>query len=761
MTTPRAAAISISDPVVAIVVQGAFEKSDSIGYDAVYQYNALVKLLGADRVSIFAETFDQKRYPNTPFQPIDNFYKSASCRHSTVVYHFCDGWDRFDEYLKTHSGRKIVRWHNNTPPWFYADNPRLVARCVDGFENVLALASQPGTEFWVNSRFTARQLEALGGTADQIHIVYPASRYLNMEVETRADHALGESGAVHMLFVSRVVAHKGHRHVLALAEYLHKNLGIQVRFDIAGRIDSSAKAFNKSLTESMEASGVEVNLLGEVDEATLKSLYANADVFVCFSEHEGFGLPAFEAMRCGLPTLTWSRTAFAELLAGHPMAFPEFRLRRFSAAIMALQNKSFRSDIVALQHAISKQYSSEFVSDQILHALDPAQPEPVWSVPLSKPDTARYERLRLIIEQAEKDIAAKETFKPDFRAREEGENLVTAYDLSAFRALLSSAEQAYDGRVADSQASRQIDSVVLDAQDFFTIGGDVKPDSIEFKLDGSCAGHAVFGPYVKSPAGQYCAVFKIELSDTWPSGKKGRLEVDVLADGQDVLARSVTELGHDGTWRLPLDFIAPRHQQTIEFRVKVVTPGSGIANFYGVEVGRLNLMAQLVPKPNASLVRMKSGWLAHLTKALSRRPVAVNKLPKLAKVAFSTADKLRDAQSWNDAADRYRQGLNIAPGAVPYMVQMGNCLKEAGRYQEAEAAYGAAIATEFEDPDVWIQLADLRARTGDDEGHRLALLGALKSSTHALAAIQQLSNAGIAPSEALILLNQDQEVEIA
>lgn len=761
MTTDKAAGSSISDPVVAIVVQGAFEKSDSIGYDAVYQYSALVKLLGADRVSIFAEKFDQERYPNTPFQSVEKFYEIEAYRHCTVVYHFCDGWDQFDEYLKTHVGRKIVRWHNNTPPWFYADNPRLVARCVDGFENVLALASQPRTEFWVNSRFTARQLEALGGAADQIRIVYPASRYLNMEMETRDDHALGASGAIRLLFVSRVVAHKGHKHVLALAEYLHKNLGIQVRFDIAGRIDTSAKAFNKSLAESVEASGVEVNLLGEVDEATLKSLYANADVFVCFSEHEGFGLPAFEAMRCGLPTLTWSRTAFAELLAGHPMAFPDFSLRRFSAAIMALRNNAFRRDIGALQHAISKQYSSEFVSGQILHALDPKQPEPIWSAPSSNADAARYERLRFVIDQVEKDISTEEKFKPEFRAREEGENLVTAYDLFAFRALLSSVDQAYDRRIADSQANRKIESVVLDAQNFFTIGGDVKHDSIEFKMDGSCAGHAVFGPYVKSPAGHYCVVFKVELSDAPSTGRKGRLEIDVLADGQDVLARSTTELEHDGVWRLPLDFIAPRHQQTIEFRVKVVTPGSGVANFYGVEVGRLNLMAQLVPKPDAALVRMKSGWLAHLTKALLRRPVAVNKLPKSAKVAFLTADKLRDAQSWNEAADHYRQGLNNAPGAVPYMVQMGNCLKEAGRYQEAEAAYGAAIATQFEDPDVWIQLADLRARTGDDNGRRLAFLGALKSSIHAVEAIEQLSNAGIAPSEALALLNQDQEIEFS
>lgn len=58
-----------------------------------------------------------------------------------------------------------------------------------------------------------------------------------------------------------------------------------------------------------------VFLLGYVDKAELRRLYAGAAAFVYPSIYEGFGLPIIEAMACGVPVVT-SHTASAPEIAG-------------------------------------------------------------------------------------------------------------------------------------------------------------------------------------------------------------------------------------------------------------------------------------------------------------------------------------------------------------------------------------------------------------------------------------------------------------
>jgi tetratricopeptide (TPR) repeat protein len=78
----------------------------------------------------------------------------------------------------------------------------------------------------------------------------------------------------------------------------------------------------------------------------------------------------------------------------------------------------------------------------------------------------------------------------------------------------------------------------------------------------------------------------------------------------------------------------------------------------------------------------------------------------------SQADRERDAENWDKAAELYQKYLDYKPDDFPIWVQRGNCLKEAGNFAAAEQAYRIAITLKPDDPDVHLQLGHLMKRTG-------------------------------------------------
>jgi alpha-1,3-rhamnosyl/mannosyltransferase len=59
-----------------------------------------------------------------------------------------------------------------------------------------------------------------------------------------------------------------------------------------------------------------VILTGEVDDDELAALYSGARALVLPSEHEGFGLPAVEALACGTPVVACEGASLREVLDG-------------------------------------------------------------------------------------------------------------------------------------------------------------------------------------------------------------------------------------------------------------------------------------------------------------------------------------------------------------------------------------------------------------------------------------------------------------
>lgn len=79
-----------------------------------------------------------------------------------------------------------------------------------------------------------------------------------------------------------------------------------------------------SLRRRAAAKAVTLRTLGRVDEPTLATLYREARAVVLPSRHEGFGLPALEALAHGTPLLSSDAAALPEVVgAAAPLLSPE------------------------------------------------------------------------------------------------------------------------------------------------------------------------------------------------------------------------------------------------------------------------------------------------------------------------------------------------------------------------------------------------------------------------------------------------------
>lgn len=102
----------------------------------------------------------------------------------------------------------------------------------------------------------------------------------------------------------------------------------------------------------------EIVMTGFVPDDDLLSLYNACELFVFPSWHEGFGLPALEAMACGCPTIGANTSSLPEVIGLEAAQFNPRSVESISALMRkALTNTSFRK--LLTRHAVtqSKKFS--------------------------------------------------------------------------------------------------------------------------------------------------------------------------------------------------------------------------------------------------------------------------------------------------------------------------------------------------------------------------------------------------------------------
>jgi glycosyltransferase involved in cell wall biosynthesis len=192
--------------------------------------------------------------------------------------------------------------------------PEECERLFAGEQRALAAARR----VVVTSAATARALAAYGVPQARIHVVEPGT-----DPAPLARNALTRTGSLSaaqapgltLLCVATLSARKGHAVLLeALAPLADRPWTLQC----AGSLTRDP-ATAQSLRQAIDRLGLggRVHLLGELDEAGLQGLYAQADVFVLPSFHEGYGMVLAEALARGLPVVSTTAGAIPDTVPAH------------------------------------------------------------------------------------------------------------------------------------------------------------------------------------------------------------------------------------------------------------------------------------------------------------------------------------------------------------------------------------------------------------------------------------------------------------
>jgi len=444
---------------IALVIRHLWELSDSIGYDCLGQFRVLREWAGDEvEVRIFCEHRNGRHYDGIPTEPIGALRAWLGERPGAlVIYHFCDGWPAFDTEIPDLPAAVIVRWHNNTPPWFFARySAKATLNTLNGLKGVMAIGARSNASFWTNSNYSAKQLAVLGIEPQRVHVVYPISPFLFEGESAPPDRPAASDERIRILFVGRIVPHKGYLHLVMTAAALQQRSSRRVQLTLVGRPDPTMPAYVQEAKALAEACGVDARFPAEVSFAELREFYRDSDVFLCLSEHEGFGLPIFEAMRSGLPVVGLRSTAIGEFLAHHPLALSRMDYDEAAELVLAATDPSLRDAVVRWQNEnLTSFYTTAIVARQLKagvmgrHAMAPSPGAP-------DPEIAKaVERLGTSLPQAEPLRFPPEAERPLVDAID---RYVTRYDVAAYGALAAAIPRRKRGPIR--RVAREIERFV-------------------------------------------------------------------------------------------------------------------------------------------------------------------------------------------------------------------------------------------------------------------------------------------------------------
>ena len=231
-----------------------------------------------------------------------------------------------------YGGRMVVTIHDIAPVAIPAILSNAVKRAYAKL--LIERAVKQADSILCDSQFTLDELSRLGVAAEKMTV---APLGMDSDWPLSAPPHREPDGIPYLLFVGNIKPNKNLGLLLrAFASIQHR---VPFRLVLAGRIKGLGTA-DSAVLQQAASLGDRVHFTGEIDDATLQSLYAGAAALVLPSLYEGFGLPLLEAMQLGCPVLASSAASLPEVGGDAALYFDPHSVSDLAACLLQVSDSA-------------------------------------------------------------------------------------------------------------------------------------------------------------------------------------------------------------------------------------------------------------------------------------------------------------------------------------------------------------------------------------------------------------------------------------
>lgn len=283
-----------------------------------------------------------------------------------ILYHLSTG-TALNEKIKMFHCRKVMIYHNITPPRFFAEySINSYQLCDQGLKQAESL-KDTFDYVLADSDFNKKDLIRMGYTCpiDVLPILIKFEDYEkkpNSLVKKKY-----QDDYKNFLFVGRIAPNKKQEDVIQTFYYYNKYYNPKSRLFIVGSYNGMELYYErlKDYVEKLEVPNV--IFPGHIKFDEILAYYKLADVFVCMSEHEGFCVPLVEAMYFDVPIVAYDSCAIAGTLGQGGILLKEKNLLEAAGVINRLLTDENLSEAVCKNQAEQlKRFDNRVIANQFM-----------------------------------------------------------------------------------------------------------------------------------------------------------------------------------------------------------------------------------------------------------------------------------------------------------------------------------------------------------------------------------------------------------
>ncbi len=328
----------------------AFHYGDAIGNSTLRLHEYLLERGIESR--IVAMTIDENMRDRAVF-----FEDYKPDPDSVKILHFAIP-SRLTDFFIDVPGKKVMVYHNITPPHFFTDFSDDLVRFTQEGRNHLARLYDAFDLSIADSTYNAGELEELG--------------YRNVRVfpiMIRLDDYAGKHSAPYynlyddersnIIFVGRISPNKKIEDLVKTVFFYKKYINPSIRLIVAGKTDTLPKYFFavRDLASRFLLTSDDIVFTGHIPFEELLSVYRLGDVFLSMSEHEGFCLPLIESCFLKVPVAAYNAGAVKETLGDGGIVFNDKRYEDVAALLeRMIADTELNSRIKTFQEARIEDY---------------------------------------------------------------------------------------------------------------------------------------------------------------------------------------------------------------------------------------------------------------------------------------------------------------------------------------------------------------------------------------------------------------------